>query len=188
MQDLDIRAKAVIDRIIKVDYAGELGAKNIYAAQIKHEANLENRAKLLEMLSDELAHLEYFTGIGKQEQVRPSILHGVMNVGAKALGFVSGKAGFHSMMAATVGVEEVIQEHYAMQIQELQELIEILPESSRYYKITRELHSKILQFIDEEKKHHDSGLEYCNNSFRYDISYKISKYVSKIAIKLVSIT
>ena len=49
-----------LERIIRIDHAGELGAKIIYNAQIKFTKDENQSTILRRMLLQELEHLDYF--------------------------------------------------------------------------------------------------------------------------------
>lgn len=187
MKSLDKRIEKLLDKIIRVDYAGELGAKNIYSSQIKVEKNEEKKQKLQQMLSQELEHLEYFTKIGKEQQIRPSFFHNVFNFTSKTLGILTAKMGFKSAMACTAGVEEVICQHYNEQLEEINEILHSLPEDNKYYNILSELHTKIAQFLEDEKGHQNEGLNHSSNEFTSKASYNVSKFITRTAIKIASV-
>ena len=62
-----------LQEIIRVDHAGEFGAQKIYQGQIKYTRDLKDKKILEHMLSQEQAHLDYFSGKIKQGMARPTI-------------------------------------------------------------------------------------------------------------------
>ena len=58
-----------IQEIIRVDHAGEFGAKRIYEGQIDYTKNPENKKIIKHMLDQEAEHLEYF-----DNQIKTAIL------------------------------------------------------------------------------------------------------------------
>ena len=105
--------------ILRVDHAGELGAKNIYMGQLKA---LKGDREIIEMLEAELKHLEFFEEELKKHKFRPSILNPIWGKCAFLMGYLSAKVGGRRMaMLCTQKVEEVIEKHYAEQISILED-------------------------------------------------------------------
>ena len=150
--------------IIRVNHAGELGAKQIYLGQLKA---LKEDIQILEMLENELEHLEYFDKKIKTEGIRPSILNSIWKPCAFAMGYLSVKIGGRKMaMLCTEKVEEVIERHYLEQIETLDE---------------GELKEKIIKFREDEIHHQNTGkTDGENNKF----FAPIFTVFTKLAIKL----
>jgi ubiquinone biosynthesis monooxygenase Coq7 len=128
------------EEMIRVNHAGELGAKQIYLGQLKA---LNNDVEILEMLESELEHLEYFEEKIKQTGVRPSLLNAIWKPSAFLMGYLSGKIGGRKIaMLCTEKVEEVIEKHYESQIAILE---------------NSELKDKIIKFRAEEIAHMKIG-------------------------------
>jgi ubiquinone biosynthesis monooxygenase Coq7 len=128
------------EEMIRVNHAGELGAKQIYLGQLKA---LNGDVEILEMLESELEHLEYFEEKIKQTGVRPSMLNEIWKPCAFLMGYLSAKIGGRKIaMLCTEKVEEVIEKHYENQIS-------ILKNS--------ELKEKIIKFRAEEIEHMKIG-------------------------------
>lgn len=128
------------DEIIRVNHAGELGAKQIYLGQLKA---LKEDTEILEMLESELEHLEYFESLIRKTGVRPSLLNEIWKPCAFLMGYLSVKIGGRKMaMLCTEKVEAVIEKHYLSQI-------ESLPEG--------ELKEKISKFREDEISHQKTG-------------------------------
>ncbi len=94
----DLSPAELVERIIRVDHAGEFGARRIYEGQLAVLKNHPDAAIIRHMHEQELAHLQAFEKLMVQRRVRPSALHPIWNI-----------AGF------ALGVEEVIDEHYQQQ-------------------------------------------------------------------------
>lgn len=144
----DPKGKALIDRIVRVDHAGEYGAARIYAGQIavlgdRHPAAPELR----QMLEQEQEHLAAFEKMIVERRVRPTALTPLWHVAGFALGAVTALMGEKAAMACTVAVEETIDEHYADQARAL----EGLPEEA-------ELKSVVEKFREDELCHRDTAL------------------------------
>jgi ubiquinone biosynthesis monooxygenase Coq7 len=140
MHQSNTQRKRLIDRIIRIDHAGEYAAKRIYQGQL---AVLKDKdaALVKEMLDSELEHLEFFEQQIKARKVRPTLLLPLVDLMAYGLGVVTAKLGKESAMACTIAVEEAISEHYQEQLQQL---------GSE----EKALSQKIKQFKDDEMEHH----------------------------------
>ncbi|XP_066416958.1 5-demethoxyubiquinone hydroxylase, mitochondrial [Molothrus aeneus] len=143
--------KPVIDRIIRVDHAGEYGANRIYAGQMAVLGRSSVGPVIQQMWNQEKNHLKRFNELMVAYRVRPTVLLPFWNVAGFVLGAGSALLGKKGAMACTVAVEESISEHYNNQIRTL------IEEDPEKYK---ELLQVIKQFRDEEQEHHDTGLEH----------------------------
>lgn len=116
----DVPAAERLRRIVRVDHAGEYGARRIYQGQL---AVLDPRspaaAKIRHMAEQEREHLEEFDRQIAARGTRPTALLPIWHVAGFALGAVTALMGEKAAMACTVAVEEVIDGHYARQRQEL---------------------------------------------------------------------
>ena len=159
--------KDVIQEIIRVDHAGEFGAKRIYEGQIAHIKNADDKKLIKHMLDQEAEHLEYFDNQIKNRSSRPTALMPLWNLCGYALGAISARLGSKSAMLVTENIEEVIVEHYQQQINYL--------ETSGY---KGELLDKIKKFKEDEADHIHIALE--NNSqdsrFRKPISMAVKSF------------
>ncbi|KAM9261552.1 NADPH-dependent 3-demethoxyubiquinone 3-hydroxylase, mitochondrial [Cariama cristata] len=143
--------KPVIDRIIRVDHAGEYGANRIYAGQMAILGRSSVGPIIQQMWNQEKDHLKKFNELMVAYRVRPTVLLPFWNVAGFVLGAGSALLGKKGAMACTVAVEESISDHYNSQIRTLME------EDPEKYK---ELLQIIKQFRDDEREHHDIGLEH----------------------------
>ena len=109
--------KNFIEQTIRVNHAGEFGAKRIYEGQIKYLKNDEDLETVKHMYKQELEHLDFFDKELINRDIRPTILMPLWNKLGFALGAITAKMGSKSAMACTVAVEEVIEEHYQLQIE-----------------------------------------------------------------------
>ncbi|XP_006637240.3 5-demethoxyubiquinone hydroxylase, mitochondrial [Lepisosteus oculatus] len=148
---LDQTEKAMLDRMLRVDHAGEYGANCIYAGQMAVLGRTQAGPVIQEMWDQEKDHLKTFNELVAENRVRPTILMPFWNVAGFVLGASTALLGKEGAMACTVAVEESISEHYNSQIRAL---MEVDPEK---YK---ELLNLIKKFRDEEMEHHDTGLEH----------------------------
>ncbi|XP_052070733.1 5-demethoxyubiquinone hydroxylase, mitochondrial-like [Mytilus californianus] len=145
------RSRELVDKIIRVDHAGELGADRIYQGQLAVLGNTSVGPVIKEMWEDEKIHLETFNKLIVQHRARPTVLLPIWNIAGFALGAGSALLGKEGAMACTVAVEAVIGDHYNSQIRDL---MEDDPEKHE------ELLKIIKKFRDDELHHHDTGLEH----------------------------
>ena len=144
----DPEGKALVDRIIRVDHAGEYGATRIYQGQIAVLGDRHPAApNLRHMLAQEQEHLEVFEKMIVRRRVRPTALTPLWHVAGFALGAATALMGSKAAMACTVAVEEAIDEHYTGQAGAL----EGLPEEA-------ELKSVVEKFREDELAHRDAAL------------------------------
>jgi len=113
--------QARLAEILRVDHAGELAAVHIYRGQrAVFQAGrpaLAERFKAME--AGEADHLAAFDRLLNQRRVRPSLLAPLWRTAAFALGAGTALIGEKAAHACTEAVEQVIEEHYAGQIDEL---------------------------------------------------------------------
>lgn len=142
----DLTGHALIDRIVRVDHAGEYGAMRIYDGQLAVLGNKSEAGQAIEKMRDqEREHLDWFEAAVPRYRARPTALHPLWHVGGFMLGAATAALGPRAAMACTVAVEEVIDEHYAKQTRQLGDN-------------EPELVAKIEQFRAEELEHRDTGL------------------------------
>ena len=115
----DLSKEELIARIIRVDQAGEYGAKRIYEGQLSVLSGTEDENVLREMADTEVVHLDTFNKIMVERRVRPTLLAPLWHVAGFALGAGTALMGREAAMACTVAVEEVIDEHYINQVAQL---------------------------------------------------------------------
>lgn len=144
------KTKALLDKIIRIDHAGEYGAKRIYQGQLSVLKDTPSGPVIKEMQEEEEVHLAEFEKLMREHRARPTVLMPLWDVAGFALGAGSALLGKEGAMACTVAVESVIGEHYNSQIREL---MEDDPEKHK------ELLKTLKKFRDEELHHHDVGLE-----------------------------
>lgn len=109
----------MIERIIRVDQAGEYGAVQIYKGQLAVLGGRGSAVPIRAMAEAEAEHLRTFDTMMAKRRVRPTALQPLWRVAGFALGAGTALLGERAAMACTVAVEEVIEEHYAGQIAKL---------------------------------------------------------------------
>ncbi|GAB1609280.1 5-demethoxyubiquinone hydroxylase, mitochondrial-like [Argonauta hians] len=140
----------LVDRIIRVDHAGELGADRIYAGQYAVLSKTSVGSLILEMWNEEKHHKETFEKLMVKHRARPTALLPIWNVAGYLLGAGTALLGKEAAMACTVAVEDVIGHHYNAQIRDLVEDDPVKHE---------ELLQIIKKFRDDELHHYETGLE-----------------------------
>jgi 3-demethoxyubiquinol 3-hydroxylase len=108
-----------VARMIRVDHAGEYGAKRIYQGQLAVLGRGPNGDLLRHMKQQEQEHLDVFSALVADRRVRPTALLPLWHVAGFALGAATALLGERAAMACTVAVEETIDAHYAAQAAEL---------------------------------------------------------------------
>jgi len=115
----DPPAAALIERMIRVDQAGEYGAKRIYAGQLAVLGRSSAAPAIRRMAEQEERHLAAFDALVVSHRVRPTLLSPLWHAAGFALGAATALLGERAAMACTVAVEEVIDEHYRRQSEAL---------------------------------------------------------------------
>jgi 3-demethoxyubiquinol 3-hydroxylase len=168
----DLTPAQLIDRVIRVDQAGEYGARRIYEGQLAVLPPGPDRDAVLHMAEQERRHLAAFDRMLGDRRVRPTALQPLWHAAGFALGAATALLGPKAAMACTVAVEEVIDEHYRRQS-------EALPESEG------ELKSAIESFRAEELEHRDTGLARgAEEAVAYPVLTQAIKAGSRLAIWL----
>ena len=142
----DITAKDDIAAMIRVDHAGEFGALRIYAGQLAVMREGANRDAVRHMFEQEQTHFDSFSRMVEDRGVRPTALEPVWHAAGFALGAVTAVLGDKAAMACTVAVEDVIDEHYAAQIEKLAPTDET------------DLKATVERFRKDELEHRDEAL------------------------------
>lgn len=164
------RPSELIDEIIRVDHAGELGADRIYAGQMAILGNSQMGSTILHMWDQEKIHRAKFECLISEYRVRPTVMTPLWNVAGFMLGAGTALMGEKAAMACTVAVETVIVEHYNDQLRQIMDS----------QKVDKELMDVITKFRDEEQEHHDTGIEFGAEQAPF---YKALTEVIKIGCK-----
>ena len=169
----DLSPEEEIRRMIRVNHAGEYGAKRIYEGQLAFlRPNSPLRAKIEHMAEQEREHLEAFEAELVRRRIRPTALFPLWHVAGFALGAATALMGDKAAMACTIAVEEVIDQHYAQQ-------------SDRLDAAEAPLKQKIDQFRAEELEHRDTGVAHGGReAFGYPVLEAAIKTGSRLAIWL----
>ena len=111
--------KPTTEAMIRVNHAGEYGAVRIYKGQLAALKNSSQAPLIQHMESQEKEHLQLFTQLIHERQIRPTVLQPLWHVGGFMMGYLTGLLGENAAHACTVAVEEVIEGHYEEQLQQL---------------------------------------------------------------------
>jgi 3-demethoxyubiquinol 3-hydroxylase len=137
------RARAAM---IRVNQAGEYGARRIYEGQLAILGDRGPGAKeIAHMAEQEAAHLDWFNAEMTRRGVRPTLLHPLWHGAGYALGAVTAALGPEAAMACTAAVETEIDRHYTQQLEELGDS-------------DPELSAAIRRFQADEIDHRDAAL------------------------------
>ena len=165
-----------IEEFIRVDHAGERGAVKIYEGQLLALNTLvkdESLKKTIEeMKVHEEEHCEFFENEIKRRNIKPTKFLPLWDLLGIGLGFGSTLLGKKATMLCTASVEEVIDEHYQNQINQLDSK-------------EKNLKKKIIKFKKDELNHKD--IAYNKGATKrglYSIIDKVIKTGSKIAINI----
>ena len=169
-------SKNKVVEFIRVDHAGERGAVKIYEGQLLALNTLvkdENLKKTIEeMKIHEKEHCEFFEKEIQKRNIEPTKFLPLWDLLGVGLGFGSTLLGKKAAMLCTASVEEVIDEHYQSQINQL---------GSN----EKNLKKKIIKFRNDELHHKDIAYEKgATKKGLYSIMDKIIKTGSKLAINI----
>ncbi|HLG47053.1 MAG TPA: demethoxyubiquinone hydroxylase family protein [Reyranella sp.] len=120
----DREPRDLIERLIRVDQAGEFGAVRIYEGQLAalrwtNRARTDAHRKISAMARAEREHRRVFDRMLVERRVRPTVLSPLWSLAGFGLGAVTALMGDKAAMACTVAIEETIDEHYASQANQL---------------------------------------------------------------------
>ena len=168
--------KTKVEEFIRVDHAGERGAIKIYEGQLLALNTFvkdDNLKKTIQGMKDqEKEHCNYFENEIKIRNIKPTKLMPLWDLLGVGLGFGSTLLGKKAAMLCTASVEEIIDEHYEKQINQLKPDEKILKEKIKKFRLD-ELHHKDIAY---EKGATKKGL--------YKILDRIIKTGSKVAINI----
>ena len=118
-----VSASDDIAAMIRVDHAGEYGAVRIYQGQLAVFGSAKTRTAeaIRHMAKQEEVHLKAFDALVNERGVRPTILKPLWRIAGYALGAATALMGEKAAMACTEAVEDVIDRHYAAQVERLGE-------------------------------------------------------------------
>ena len=165
-----------LEEFIRVDHAGERGAIKIYEGQLLALNTIVNdedlKRTIINMKEHEEEHCNFFEDEIKKRNIRPTKLLPLWDLLGLGLGFGSTVLGKKAAMLCTASVEEVIDEHYQNQIDQIEN-------------DEKDLKNKIIKFREDELHHKDIAYEKgATKDGIYSIFDKIIKTGSKLAINI----
>ena len=168
--------KKKIEEFIRVDHAGERGAIKIYEGQLLALNTVCKDEKLKETIKTmklhEKEHLDFFEEEIKKRNINPTKFLPLWDLLGIGLGFGSTLLGKKAAMLCTASVEEVIDEHYQNQIDQINN-------------DEKKLKEKIIKFRQDELNHKDIAYEEgATKKGIYSILDKVIKVGSKVAISI----
>ncbi|KAF9584073.1 ubiquinone biosynthesis monooxygenase Coq7 [Lunasporangiospora selenospora] len=144
--------REMLEEMIRIDQAGELGANWIYRGQYAVLGSDKKVGPLLEhMWEQEKHHLRVFDGMVSKYRVRPTAMRPLWEVAGFLLGAGTAMLGKEAAMACTEAVETVIGGHYNDQLRELLKIDH--PDIAELRKVVKE-------FRDDELEHLETAIEH----------------------------
>ena len=148
MAETQAAREAALQRMVRVDQAGEYGATRIYAGQLAVIGDRgPHAAKIAAMAAQEAEHRRRFDALMACRGVRPTALQPVWSVAGYALGVATALIGPEAAMACTAAVEEEIDRHYSAQLDDLAEKGD-----------DPDLAAMVEEFREEEREHRETAL------------------------------
>jgi ubiquinone biosynthesis monooxygenase Coq7 len=164
-----------LEEILRVDHAGELAAVHIYKGQsmvFKDTPKRELSEQFSHMQGEEQVHLDAFEALMREKNVRPSALSPVWRLAALGLGIGTALLGEKAAHACTEAVEDVIADHYAEQITEMETTDPALA-------------ARLTQFREDEIGHHDRAVDQgAREATGYPLLSALIKTGCRVAIKI----
>jgi ubiquinone biosynthesis monooxygenase Coq7 len=162
--------------MIRVDHAGEYGAVQIYRGQRavfdRIQSKVHAASLIAEMEEGEQEHLATFDRLIAERQVRPTLMAPIWRVAGFGLGAATALLGEQAAHACTEAVEEVIEEHYGQQGEELRG-------------VDNELKHIVDRFREEEIAHKDTAVEQgARNAPGYPVLSAVIKFGCRAAIRI----
>tara|TARA_B100000530_G_scaffold247395_1_gene162279 strand:- start:235 stop:768 length:534 start_codon:yes stop_codon:yes gene_type:complete len=165
-----------LEEFIRVDHAGERGAIKIYEGQLLALSTIINdddlKKTIKNMKKHEEEHCNFFEDEIKKRNIKPTKLLPLWDLLGLGLGFGSTVLGKKAAMLCTASVEEVIDDHYKNQIDQIGS-------------DENNLKNKITKFRNDEIHHKDIAYnEGATKEGFYTIIDRVIKTGSKLAIKI----
>jgi len=141
-----------VAEMLRVDHAGETAAVQIYKGQRAVFRHVNAKTSLAEqfgkMQAEEQVHLDAFEAELRNRAGRPTAVIGLWQGMSYALGVGTAILGEKAAHACTEAVESVIEQHYADQINELEQ-----------NQSEPQLRAMFTEFRDDELEHRDRAVE-----------------------------
>ena len=168
--------KQKLEEFIRVDHAGERGAIKIYEGQLLALNTIVKdetlKKKIEDMKKHEDEHCSFFENEIKKRNISSTKFLPLWDILGLGLGFGSTILGKKAAMLCTASVEEVIDEHYLNQINQIKD-------------DEKKLREKIKKFRQDEIDHKDIAYEEgATKKGLYSVMDKVIKTGSRIAINI----
>jgi ubiquinone biosynthesis monooxygenase Coq7 len=162
-----------VERIIRVDHAGEYGAIQIYSAQlmISRLFYKDIVPKLEEMLTHEKQHFQTFDTLLKARGVRHCYALRLWAFGGFMLGLFTALLGRNAIWVCTNSIESTVLHHLEWQLSFLNEH-------------DQEAHDAVLSIKADEEAHQEFGQNNGTESFIYKPIFWIVRKSTETAIWL----
>ena len=162
-----------VERIIRVDHAGEFGAISIYTAQrtIASFIYKDIVVKLDEMLEHEEEHFNTFKDWLKKHNVRHCYALWFWSFGGYVLGFITALLGRKAIWVCTSAIETTVLHHLDWQLSYLKEH-------------DLDAYQAVLSIKNDEEEHQEFGALHGSDSKIYLPIKWVVKYSTKLAIWL----
>ncbi len=162
-----------VQRIIRVDHAGEHGAINIYSARlfISRFSYKDIVPKLEEMLSHEKEHFHTFNSLLKLRGIRHCYALKIWALGGYTLGLFTALLGRNAIWVCTNSIESTVLHHLDWQLSYLSEH-------------DQEAYDAVLSIKADEEAHQEFGQNNGTNSVIYKPIFYIVRKSTEAAIWL----
>lgn len=162
-----------VERIIRVDHAGEYGAINIYNSQlyISRFFYKDIVSKLEEMLEHEKEHFATFSNILHKRNIRHCYALHFWAIGGATLGFITAMLGRNAIWVCTDSIESTVLHHLNWQLEFLS-------------KHDTEAHDAVLSIKSDEESHQRFGQAHGVNSLVYRSIFWVVRKSTEFAIWL----
>jgi len=160
-----------IESILRVNHAGEIGAKQVYKGMRRI---LGDDLELVKMANQEKIHLKAFTQLMIEHKVKPTIFQPFWHILSYNIGAITALMGKKAAHASTIAIEEIIVTHYQNQIDSL---------------IQSSENNSLIEIIEKFKNEEDEHKEIAERAggreiAKFNILEKVIKTITKTAIKL----
>ncbi|CAC9488149.1 2-polyprenyl-3-methyl-6-methoxy-1,4-benzoquinol hydroxylase, coq7 type [uncultured Gammaproteobacteria bacterium] len=162
-----------VERILRVDHAGEYGAIHVYKAQLMFARIFykDIAPKLEEMLSHEKQHFQTFNNILNKRNIQHCNALNFWALGGFLLGFLTGILGRNAIWVCTNSIETTVLHHLDWQLKFLQEN-------------DSEAYDAVLSIKLDEEQHQEYGNQHAQISFIYKPIFWVVRQSTNFAIWL----
>lgn len=162
-----------VERILRVDHAGECGAIQIYKMQlfVSKIFYKDITSALEEMLEHEKEHFSIFDTILKKRNIRHCYALPFWSLGGAALGLITALLGRNAIWVCTNSIESTVLHHLVWQLDFLE-------------KNDSEVHDAVLSIKADEEAHQEFGQNHGTDSLIYKPIFWVVRKSTELAIWL----